>query len=368
MPRRTFGIWIAVALACVACMWLFPGEETVSYHIGYAAFALSFGLAPWSVGETTVALVGYTFASGLVLVMRAAADVVAWEETAEIPLMLTLVLLMVWLVRRRQKALDELTRLAAIERLEIRSRELLTQRTSHEMRSPLTISRGYVELLRSRTREPHEDEELAIVSEELERLTRVCERLVRAFSVQGESDRSSLDVDELLHETARRWSTVADREWVVEATAGTIEASAERLRACLDTLIENAVRYTAPGDTVRLLASADPVSQLLRIGVADSGPGLSDEQVRRINASPSLLRDPTLARHVRDELSQTGLGLGLVLEIVERRGGRLEAGRAREGGACLTMVVPARPQSPVAVAHVAGLRGARHVSDPAAAS
>jgi signal transduction histidine kinase len=341
MRRGTFGIWVVAALVCITAMWVFPGEETVPYHIGYALFALCFGLSPWSAQQTAGALIGYTAASGLVLLLRARDAVIAWEETAEIPLMLTLVLLMVWLVRRREHALAEVTLLSEQERVEGRARELLTRRTSHEMRSPLTISRGYVELLRARPRAPGEAEELRIVDEELDRLTRVCDRLVRAFKLHGDIAPTPVDLDSMLTETLRRWSTVANRNWVLCAGGGVVPGSPERLRAALDTLIENAVRYTGVGDTVRLEAVREPGGRWVRLSVADSGPGLSDEQVERINSTPALLSDPAGSEPDRDELSQTGLGLGIVLEIVERRGGRLHAARAAEGGAELTLVLPA---------------------------
>lgn len=364
MRRGTFWVWVAAALVCITFMWTFPGQETVPYHIGYALFALCFGLSPWTVRQTAVALIGYTVASGLVLLLRARDEVIAWEETAEIPLMLTLVLLMVWLVRRREKAIEEVTRLSEQERLEARSRELLTRRASHEMRSPLTISRGYVELLRARPREVGEAEELQIIEEELGRLTRVCDRLVRAFRLHGEIVSRPVDLDTMLTETMRRWSTVAEREWVVEPFGGVVPGSAERLRAALDTLIENAIRYTQHGDTLRLHTSRD--AGWVRITVADSGPGLSDEQVERINNTPALLQDPDGHDVDRDELSQTGLGLGIVLEIVERRGGRLHAGRSREGGAELTLILPLAARSRVTPLVIPTTGPVRWVADQSA--
>lgn len=337
MPSRTLGPWLVVAGLCAGSMWFFTGQETVPYHVGYATFALAFGLAPWTVVQTTVSLLAYTVISGAILLVRASAGVIAWEETAEIPLMLALVLLMVWLVRRRQRALDDLTVAAARERVESHARELLTQRTSHEMRSPLTIARGYVEMLMARDPVPEERADLTIIQEELDRLTRVCERLVRSMGLQGDPERTALDMDRILRHTVDRWSTVADRCWVTTASPLHLEASPERLRVCLDTLIENALRYTTTGDTIRVFAVSDPWGETVRVGVADSGPGLSDEQVAHVNCADQPGVDHPASR---DDLSQTGLGLGLIMEVMSRRGGRLVAARAPEGGALLTMVIP----------------------------
>ena len=106
-----------------------------------------------------------------------------WQETTEIPLMLLLMALMIWHVRRRQQALSDLTDNAARERADSTMRELLTLRTSHEMRSPLMISRGYLEMLMDRTPPGEDLADLQVVDEELARLTRVCERLVRSMRV-----------------------------------------------------------------------------------------------------------------------------------------------------------------------------------------
>ena len=111
------------------------------------------------------------------------------------------------------------------------------------------------------------------------------------------------------------------------------------MRACLDTLIENALRYTRDGDTVRLFAFRD--TDRIEVGVADSGVGLSAEQIALINGAAD-------ADAPRDDLSQTGLGLGLVRGVVAARGGRLRAGAAPEGGAMVAMQFPVdSPMGPV---------------------
>jgi signal transduction histidine kinase len=339
LPRTTFLQWLVVAALCTFMMWARPGEETAPYHVAWAAFALLYGLAPWPTWQTSGGLGAFTVVTGAILVHRAATAVIPWQEIAEVPLMLLLMLLMVWHVRRRQLALADVTVLAAREREESRSRELLTQRTSHEMRSPLTIARGYLEVLMGRPRDPEELAELRTVDEELARLTRVCERLVRQLRVHGDVEQTAFDADAVLVQAVRRWSTVADRNWVVSAHAGTIHGSTERLRACLDTVIENAIRYTGPHDTIRVFGSRDAVASTTSIGVADSGPGLSKDLVEAVNGAQGPGRP---LERVRDELSQTGLGFGLVLEVLGRRGGLLRLGRAPEGGALITMVSPVR--------------------------
>ncbi|HET7397216.1 MAG TPA: HAMP domain-containing sensor histidine kinase [Intrasporangium sp.] len=365
---RTFLAWLPAAGAGALFMWLMPGSETVPYHLAWGAFALLYGLAPWRDLLTVLGLTGFTGATGAVLLSRAATGVVAWEETAEIPLMLLLMLLLVWHVKRRQRALAALTVLADREREEARGRDLLTQRTSHEMRSPLTIARGYVEVLRSQPHGQEEAAELEIIDEELARLTRVCERLVRSIAVHGDPEPRLLDLDSLLVQTVQRWSGVADRVWVVEPGAGTATGVEERLRAFLDTLVENAIRYTTHGDTIRVFGTRDVATATVALGVADSGPGLSPALVEALNGARDVARSVAA---MRDELSQTGLGLGLVLDIAARRGGWVRAERAPEGGAKIALVSPierAGAVDPVSSPAVPSVRAGRRVWAGTAAS
>ncbi|WP_353509020.1 HAMP domain-containing sensor histidine kinase [Intrasporangium sp.] len=337
MRRPLLWTWASIAVVAAYLMWAFPGSETVPYHIGWAAFALCYGLEPWGRTTTVVGLALYTVVSGYILVVRGVADVIDAQEAAEIPLMLLLICLMVWHVQRRQRALAEVTVLAARERSESEARELLTRRTSHEMRSPLTIANGYLEVLMAKSQDPDTLGDLSVIHEELARLTRACDRLIRSMWVRGDLVVSDVDVDGLLAQTAERWATVAPRTWHVDARAGAIECSAERLRACLDTMVENAVRYTGPGDTIQLHARRNGSTAC--IGVADSGPGFSSDVMDAVNAPAS----PEGIQLTRDDLSQTGLGLGLVMDVATRRGGRVTVGRSAFGGAQVSITIPVTP-------------------------
>jgi len=314
-------------------MWLWPGDETIPYHIAWAAYALMYGLGNWTLRRAISGLAVGTVATGVTFVSRASGGVITWQETAEIPLMSLLMVLMVVHVRRRQLALAAVTVMAERERAQSRDRERLTRLTSHELRTPLTIARGYLELLLAREEDPFQRRDLEVVDDELARLTRVTERLVRVIRLQGDAAIERVDANAVLRQTAERWAPVAPRRWTVEAFAGSYDGSAERLRATLDTLIENALRYTTDGDTIRLIGRR--IGDRLDIGVADSGSGLSQEQIDQINDAGGEQDDAP-----SDPLSQTGLGLGLVRGAVAARRGRLVASRSREGGAQLVMELP----------------------------
>jgi two-component system OmpR family sensor kinase len=344
-PRREFKLflpWLAWASLCVLAMAMWPGEETVPYHLGYVGLAVAFGLDTWGNTKAYLALVGFTIVTGAILISRAVTGFIAWGETTEIPLMAMLVALMVWHVSNRHTALAVVIRLAEREREQASRRERLVRVTSHEMRTPLTIATGYVDLLRADSVDDHQRSDLDVVHDELDRLARVSDRMLRMFRYHEDLPIESADLDDLLARLGERWSVVAVRDWKVEGWAGRVVCSEERVRACLDTLVENALRYTGPGDTVRLFAHREAGQVVL--GVADSGPGFDADQLRAINEPGELLSESTLPG---DSRSLTGLGLSLVREVIESRGGTVQAGTAREGGAAVVLRMPLMPVNPL---------------------
>lgn len=333
-----FTRWTLLAVLCCAAMYFFPGDETVPYHVAWIAMAMAYGFEAWPDRWTAASILLFTLVTGGILVARAAGGVIAWEETTEIPLMSALMLMLVWHIRRGRRALGTLTDVAERDRRRAAQRERLSRMTSHEMRTPATIALGYVDLLLGHEQVPDRRADLRVVHEELERLVLSTDRLVRMLWITQQDAVEEVDVQRLLDETAARWSVLADRQWVVNAAVGVMGGSADRLRACLDTLIENAVRYTVDGDVVRLVCLEH--EGLMVVGVADAGPGLDPALVEVVNghARPDPLEPPVLS--APDPKARTGLGLGLVYEAMSTRGGRILAGRAEEGGALVLMLLP----------------------------
>ncbi len=317
-------------------MWLSPGVETIPYNLAWIALALEYGFAPWPPGLTVLAVAAYTAVSGGILVAQAAEGAIAWEETSEIPLMAILVLLSVWHVRRRQFAWVELRKMANRDRTQAQQRERLSRVTSHEMRTPLTIATGYLDLLLDGEPEGGNRDDLLVVRDELGRLSRAGERLLRMILLRDEPRRELVHLAEFFEQVTDRWSAVAERRWVVDSTAGECFVSAERLRACLDTLIENALRYTSTGEVIRLTSFR--LAGTVCLGVADSGPGFDADLARAINNQDFRAPQESEAR----VSGQAGLGLGLLHELVAATEGKVLAGRSAEGGALVLMTIPER--------------------------
>ncbi len=333
--RSLFVPWLAFAVACVGLMIWFPGRETIPFHLGWVALGVVYGLNPWPLRWAIGAVVGYAVVSGAVLLVRAANETIALEETAEIPLMCMLVLLMIWHVSRRQSALAALAQLRRHERRRAERREHMARLISHEIKTTLTIAGGYLDLVLARAKTPAIRADLEVARDELHRLSRASERLLRMMRMQEDLVVKPVDVDALMAQTLERWSTVAERDWQLDAGAGWLECAPHRLRACFDTLIENSLRHTPPDGTIRLIGVQ--VDGHLCLGVADSGPGLTHDQLRAVNRQSLRLTDADADER---QHSENGLGLSIVQEVVRERGGRLAAGRSEEGGALLLIVVP----------------------------
>jgi two-component system, OmpR family, sensor kinase len=350
--HRLLLVWIALATGAASLMWLVPGQETIPYHLAWIALALAYDREVWSLRPTVIALLVFTTITGGVLFTRAAEGAIGWQETAEVPLMAGLLLIVMWNIRRRQQALASLAELAARDRRRAALRERLSRLTSHEMRTPATIALGYADLLLSRETDEESRGDLEIVKSELERLVLVSDRLVRMIRMPDLNRRERVVLRELVTDTVDRWHVVADRRWVVDADHSELVCSVDRVRACLDTLIENALRYTGARDTVRVISRS--VGDQLIIGVADSGTGLDDQTARLINDPLGHGTAKTVgllsSGSPMDPKAQTGLGLRLVAETAAVRGGKLVAGRSAERGALVLMLIPYRLAEPEASA------------------
>ena len=356
--RQLVLAWTVWALVCVVVMFMRPTEQTIPYHLGWAGFALAFGLGTWSRLQAITALAWYTLATGAALENSWMTGRIGWDETSEIPLMFLLALLMVWHVRRRQAALAHVTRLAEREVQACLDREQLMRLTSHELRTPLTIARGYIELLQTRSAELENQQDLSVVGDELERLSRVSDRLIRMIRLQDDATSEIVDIDQVMAQAVERWQVVADRRWLLDAEAGFIMGSTERLRTGLDTLVENAIRYTSAGDTIRLVGSRH-LGHVV-VGVFDTGVGLTDHQVIAINAGeqspPSVTRagtaaetdpaaEPDMGTDTGDSLAGTGLGLSIVRTLAHSRGGTLHASQVVGGGTAMILTFPLGPSA-----------------------
>src|SRR5215831_4228960 len=113
--RWLFLVGVILPAANPIAMFALPGQETIPFHFIYISMALVYGLQPWPLPKTYAILGLVAATTGVALAWHVKNGVIGWEETAEIPLMALLFLVMVWHVRRRVAATREARRYADSE-------------------------------------------------------------------------------------------------------------------------------------------------------------------------------------------------------------------------------------------------------------
>jgi two-component system sensor histidine kinase BaeS len=224
---------------------------------------------------------------------------------------------------------------------EDRQREFFMS-VSHELRTPMTAVKGYAEALADGI---IDGEDVAptgsLLTGETDRLDRLISDLLdlaRAGAVDFRLSVAPADLSSIVADASESWRLRCEREGLsfesVQSAGelhGTIDAM--RYRQILDNLVENAVRVTPAGGSIRVtLAETETGSELV---IEDSGPGLADADLA-VAFEPALLH--TRYRGVRPV--GTGLGLALVGSLARRMGGTAEAGHSDLGGAKFVVKMP----------------------------
>jgi signal transduction histidine kinase len=326
--------WAVFAAANWVAMVVWPSWETIPFHFVWISLTLVYGVRTWSMRTMWAVLSVVILATGASILSDAFSGEQLWGELFEVPLMSAMFLAMVWHAQRRQLALAEVQGVAEMRASLLERQERFLHDASHELRTPVTIARGHLELLR---RERPDATELDVALDELGRMERIVERLLLlAKSEQQGFAFVAIDVDAFLSDLFIRWSEVAPRAWRLDVDlAGRLRADPEALRNALDALLENAVKYTDPGDAVELAAHADGTGGVV-IEVSDSGAGVPPEALPRI-----------FDRWARADGARTrerggaGLGLAIVAAVARAHGGRCSV-ESRSGRTTFRIHLPVR--------------------------
>ena len=209
----------------------------------------------------------------------------------------------------------------------------------HELRTPITIIRGHLELLGDDPAERRETVELVV--DELDRMSRfVDDLLLLAQAEQADFIQpADVDLDALTEELMAKASALAPRDWQLDGIGvGRLTADRQRLTQAVMQLAQNAVQHTGDGDRIKLGSSL--ANGHARLWVSDTGPGVPNADRERIF---DRFARGSGARRSRG----AGLGLAIVRAIAEAHGGRVELDSSRAGdGATFTVTVPTQPSPP----------------------
>ena len=240
---------------------------------------------------------------------------------------------------------DEMGQLATtldemLDRLEgaMDSQRRLLSDVSHQLRTPLTVARGHLEVLRRTGLDDTEavDQTVGTVLDELDHMRALVERLL-LLGRSMEPDFVAwqpIDLRSFLADVHAAASVVADRDWRLPAIPDVVvRGDPANLRGAMLNLADNAVRATRPGDRIALTATIEDRSGDLLISVDDSGPGI-----------PLAARASALSRFGRGRGADGGQGLGLAIVkvVAEAHGGQVAIDDSPLGGCRVTIRLPAR--------------------------
>ncbi|RJT75102.1 sensor histidine kinase [Arthrobacter cheniae] len=279
-------------------------------------------------------------------VRRVAAEITESDLTARVPV----------------QGRDDVAALAVtfndmLDRLE---QSYVTQRrfiedASHELRTPITIIRGHLELIdddpasRAAT--------LSLVNGELSRMARIVSDLLLLVKAERPDfvQPTPVDVAELMLDLEAKVQALGDRRWLLmEVAEGVVTLDSQRITQAVLQLGANAVQYTPEGSDIKLGSGFEGTGneRQLRIWVQDTGPGVTEEEAAVIferfqHGSANSL--PSDRLHSSGRRGGAGLGLSIVRAITDGHSGsawvRSEPGLGSTFGLLLPAPesVPGRP-------------------------
>ncbi|WP_167578553.1 ATP-binding protein [Jeotgalibacillus proteolyticus] len=201
---------------------------------------------------------------------------------------------------------------------------------AHEIRNPMTALKGFIQLLESSVKEDH-SMYFSVIMSELQRI----ETIMTEFLMLAKPKASALEyisLPSIIKETAdlmQAQATLYDIELTVECCdqGARLFGDANRLKQVFINLIKNSIEATSDGGKITLRYHSDSSAQ--HITVKDSGCGISEEQLEKINQPFYTTKE-----------NGTGLGLVVSLKIVEEHGGRVEVSSQKGLGTTFHLLFP----------------------------
>ena len=206
----------------------------------------------------------------------------------------------------------------------------------HELRTPITIIQGHLELLGD---DPQERQEtLDLVMDELDRMSRMINDLILLAKAERPDflQLETIDIPALTKELFIKSQALANRNWQLQIVGkGRMVGDRQRLTGAILNLLHNATHHTQPGDLIELGSSI--TRKEVRFWVRDTGEGIAPDDQHRIferfaRASNSYRRS-----------EGAGLGLAIVRAIVEAHGGRVDLFSQLGVGSTFTLILPVDP-------------------------
>ena len=226
-----------------------------------------------------------------------------------------------------------------------RSREFqmeLLSNVSHDLRTPLTMIKGYAEMIRDISWENDEDRnsDVQVIIKEADRLTALVNEILEYSELQSMTGEESnefeeIDLSALVRSSAMRFEKLSRPDNVIVEKDILdnikIKGDAGRLERALYNLMDNAVRHTGSGKNIRVSLSEKDGKALVK--VTDFGDGISEEESK-------VIWDRYYTSRQRKGKGVSGLGLAIVKQIVTLHSGSCFVESTKGEGSTFVMAFP----------------------------
>jgi signal transduction histidine kinase len=210
----------------------------------------------------------------------------------------------------------------------------------HELRTPITIIRGHLELMEN---DPEDIQETrALVLDELDRMSRFVEDLVLLAKAERLDflQLETVDAAAFTKELYAKAKALAERNWRLDATArGLVVMDRQRITQAVMNLAQNATQHTQMTDSISIGSAM--TNGKIRFWVRDTGEGIALADQQRI------FERFTRAANSRRRSEGAGLGLSIVKAIVEAHLGKITLRSQPGRGATFTIVLPIEQPSKI---------------------
>jgi signal transduction histidine kinase len=229
-------------------------------------------------------------------------------------------------------------------------RDELIANVSHELRSPLSLVRGYTGLLRDEEMGPitgEQAEALAVIDDKTRSISRLIDDILALERIRHDTlDLGPVDLNDLCESACKGAALIYGErglQFDAQLAPGTyvIDADRDRLNQVLDNLIGNAAKFSPDGETITLRTSVDPSEPSFTISITDHGIGIAPEKLAHI-----FERFYQGDRMIKHRYGGAGLGLSIVQRITEAHGGRVGVESQEGQGSTFIVTLPLEPEQP----------------------
>jgi two-component system phosphate regulon sensor histidine kinase PhoR len=237
-----------------------------------------------------------------------------------------------------------------LERLETMRRDFVAN-VSHELKTPLTVVRGFIETLADSYGELSAEETaqyLRLAGEQAARMQQLIDDLLALSALETEGtppQEEEVDVAGLIADAASDAEALSAGRHAIEVEPGppaTLIGSGKELRSAFGNLASNAVRYTPPGGHVRLSWRMAPNGAGI-FSVRDNGIGIEAQHIPRLTE-----RFYRVERSRSRDAGGTGLGLAIVKHVLTRHQASMDVSSEPGRGSTFSVTFPARRVLPAA--------------------